>query len=112
MPERRAPDRRTRDREQRVPEQRIEARAAAPARGSAVVAAAAAVGVPPINVPVPAHVADEPGRRDQAGPVPLPRRRAAEPRRWPANPADDNRVVEECSDSTLMRIQRALRALR
>lgn len=110
IPERRVPERRPR--EQRVPEQRIEARAAAPARGSAVVAAAAAVGVPSINVPVPAHAADEPGRRDQAGPVPLPRRRAAEPRRWPANPVDDGRVVEECSDSTLMRIQRALRALR
>jgi hypothetical protein len=74
--------------------------------------AAAAAGVPSINVALPAHAADEPGRRDQAGPVPLPRRRADEPRRWPALPADDGRVVEECSDSTLMRIQRALRALR
>jgi hypothetical protein len=108
--ERRVPERRVRD--QRVPEQRIEARSAAPVRGSAVVSAAAAVGVPSINVPVAAHAADDPGRRDQAGPVPLPRRRAAESRRWPANPVDDGRVVEECSDSTLMRIQRALRALR
>lgn len=68
--------------------------------------------VPALTLPVPAQAAGEQGRRDQPGPVPLPRRRAAGPRRWPANPADDGRVVEECSESTLVRIQRALRALR
>jgi hypothetical protein len=34
----------------------------------------------------------------------------AEPHRWPVTPADQVRApVEECSDSTLMRILRALR---
>ncbi len=98
--------------EQRVPEQRVEVRPVAPVRGSAVVPAAAAAPVTALTLPVQALAADEQGRRDQTGPVPLPRRRAGEPRRWPANPADEGRVVEECSESTLMRIQRALKALR
>jgi hypothetical protein len=98
--------------DQRVPEQRGEAVLAPPARGSAVVSAAAASGVPPMTVPLAPPAADDLDRREPVASVPLPRRRAAEPRRWPANPIDDGRVVEECSDSTLMRIQRALRALR
>lgn len=97
--------------DQRVPEQRIDIRPV-PARGSAAVPAAAAAPVPSLTLTTPAQAADEQGRRDQAGPVPLPRRRAGEPRRWPANPVDESRVVEECSESTLMRIQRALKALR
>jgi hypothetical protein len=44
--------------------------------------------------------------------VPLPRRRLAEPHRWPADPQLVRAPAEECSDSTLMRITRALRALR
>jgi hypothetical protein len=107
----RVPDQRPAD--QRVPEQRAEPRSGAPARGSATVpAAAAAASVTPLIPAVQAQAADEQGRRDQPGPVPLPRRRAGEPRHWPANPADDGRVVEECSESTLVRIHRALRALR
>lgn len=120
LPERPVPD-------QRVPTAMVETR---PARGSAavpsvapVVPVAAAAGVTSMTVPAQPHVASlgdkaanaavEPARRDQAGPVPLPRRRAGEPRRWPAvPPADDGRAVEECSESTLVRIQRALRALR
>jgi hypothetical protein len=55
----------------------------------------------------------ERAREPTSGPVPLPRRRLAEPHQWPAIPADQVRApVEECSDSTLMRIHRALRALR
>ena len=53
----------------------------------------------------------ERAREPTAGPMlPLPRRRLAEPHRWPVAPVDQVRApVEECSDSTLMRILRALR---
>jgi hypothetical protein len=116
-------------------EQRIEARTTVPlARGSASVPVVTAT-VPPPPAPGPAspglrNVGSGPGpaapgltsagseasaSSEDAGPqpgVPLPRRRAAE-HRWPASPADDGRGgAEECSESTLMRIQRALRALR
>jgi hypothetical protein len=70
--------------------------------------------VPPPADSAPARGAHPPADAAPArGPnVPLPRRRAAE-HRWPAEPVDAGRpAVEECSDNTLMRIQRALRALR
>jgi len=53
----------------------------------------------------------ERAREPTVGPIlPLPRRRLAEPHRWPVIAADQVRApVEECSDSTLMRILRALR---
>ena len=106
--------------DRRVPDQRVDSRSAGPARGSAAVPAGAVpatsgVGLSSVTLPVrtPADDPDETRGLD----VPLPRRRTGgtggtgEPRRWPADPAVE-RPVEECSESTLMRIQRALRALR
>jgi hypothetical protein len=107
-------------------EQRIETRAAGPsARGSAT--------VPVVPAPDPVPQPPLPQRSDaprppDGPPVAQPRadspvapaarngqlpRRVAEPNRWPVAPVPDTRPpAEECSDSTLMRIHRALRALR
>jgi hypothetical protein len=119
-------------------EQRMEARATIPlARGSAAVPVVTAPvpGLEPAgngreNGAAPDGAARDAAAREGAardaaardgerareptpGQVPLPRRRLAEPHRWPVIPADQVRApVEECSDSTLMRIHRALRALR
>jgi hypothetical protein len=107
--------------DQRVPPQQVDARSAVPARGSAAVpapavsaAVPAGVGLPSVTLPVraPAEETDDAHALQVPLQVPLPRRRAGEPRRWPAPRADDGRAGEECSESTLMRIQRALRAMR
>ena len=95
----------------RASEQRIEARATIPlARGSAAVPMVTA------SVPEPESRAErgrgggERAREPTAGQVALPRRRLAEQHQWPASPAEQMRPpVEECSESTLMRILRALR---
>jgi hypothetical protein len=94
-----------------VPAQ-VDVRPIAPARGSAAVPAAGPAGGRP-SVTLPVRTQAEETDESRGPQVPLPRRRAGgEPRRWPAVPPDDGRVAEECSESTLMRIHRALRALR
>jgi hypothetical protein len=101
----------------RASEQRIEARTTiALARGSASVPVVTATVPEPESRPATASgprdngTGSERPRLETGAPVPLPRRRLAEPHRWPTRPAEQPRApVEECSDSTLMRILRALR---